>query len=68
MVSIYKSLQDRYLEFFYVNYVNASASAKYEIFMNIFSENIKKHTPVKKIVKDKLHRNPINWWDEDVIN
>lgn len=53
------------MEFFDLSYVKASASQKYEIFLNIISSSIVENTPKRKIVDDKIHRNPVKWWDEE---
>lgn len=58
-------LEDRYAEFFDIVYVNSSAPQKYETFVAIVKDAIVKNTPKRREVSNKIHRNPVEWWDED---
>lgn len=62
---VIKTLECRYTEFFYLSYDNAQPSEKYNIFVDIVRNSIDKNTPKRRIVADKIHRNPVEWWDEE---
>lgn len=59
------TLENRFMEFFDPEYDNASPSRKYEKFFEIVSVAIVNNTPRKREVNDSVHRNPVEWWDEE---
>lgn len=58
-----KELENSKSKLFSEEYDSSNASEKYRIFTQIVTNAIKRHTPAKKIVGDKTHRNPVPWWD-----
>lgn len=63
--AVEKLLDSRYIEFFDLSYDTAPASQKYETFVNIIKTSIERNTPVRRNVADEIHRNPVEWWDEE---
>ncbi|XP_058810375.1 uncharacterized protein LOC131675414 [Phymastichus coffea] len=58
-------LENSFENFFKLEYVSAEPNTKYSIFIEIVTNAIKANTPVKRIVNNKNHRNPVPWWDSD---
>ena len=42
-----------------------SASEKYSFFIDVISHFISYNTPKRKLYNDKIHRNPVQWWDPE---
>lgn len=58
-------LEKEYAHFLTLEYDQLSASKKYDKFTEIVTNAIITHTPIKKNVNNKIHRNPVSWWDEE---
>ena len=63
-------LVNEYLEeelpvFMSVEYGKLSASKKYDKFIETITNAIKTHTPNKKNVNNKIHNNPVPWWNQE---
>lgn len=64
-LTVKQQLENKYSRFFDNEFVVASASDKYNLFMKIFSETIKQNTPIKRYLPNNRHDNPVFWWNEE---
>ena len=60
-----KKLEEKYDIFLTKSYDELMPSQKYDFFVNIISEAIKKATPKKNPNKNYKNSNPVPWWDEE---
>ena len=60
-----RDLDSQYDSFFSRDYVESSVLRRYMIFMTLVTSALVSNTPETKIVADKIHRNPVPWWDSD---
>ena len=58
-------LENEIHNLYFDSFNTASASEKYAIFTKIVSNAIKNYTPKKRFVNNKIHRNPVYWWDAE---
>ncbi|XP_058796083.1 uncharacterized protein LOC131666967 [Phymastichus coffea] len=58
-------LDNNYVHFLSYDFVNAEPNYKYSTFTDVVANAIKTNTPVKRVVNNKVHRNPVSWWDYD---
>lgn len=62
---VYTNLEENYTQFMTIKYDQSTASDKYSIFVNCVTNAIKLHTPKKRTVANKIHINPVPWWDPE---
>lgn len=60
-----KKLEKDYDKFLNYEYDALSPLDKYDFFIKTIKDAIVQHTPKKRIVNPKNHRNPAAWWDPD---
>lgn len=63
--AVNNTLEERYTEFFDLDFEMAPASQKYDRFFYIVTSAIVENTPKRKEFSDKRHTNPVEWWDEE---
>ena len=63
--NVYVNLDKNYQKFLSFEYNKCTAREKYTIFTEIISNAITLNTPKRKDVNNKIHRNPVPWWDSE---
>lgn len=64
-IAVENILGNRFQEFFDLEFDNATPSQKYGKFFQIVADAIVENTPKSRKVNDFVHRNPVEWWDNE---
>ena len=62
---VYENLSKSSPRLMEASYLLGSGVEKYEMWIEIVTDAVKKSTPVKRNLPASVHRNPVPWWDED---
>lgn len=60
-----KKLSDEYTDFLSLDYDILDTADKYKYLVNKIYDSAISHTPPTKLVSDRIHRNPVAWWDNE---
>lgn len=60
-----KTMGNKFKEFLEPMYNNLNTADKYKFFISEIRGAISSNTPTKKDVSDRVHRNPVPWWDSE---